>query len=87
MHSNRDGSEPRRSVPETIPFPTDLTARGEASPEAATGEPEMELAGLPDSAGQVIDALETMSRRIDDLARELNCLGYFDDDEDGPRAA
>ena len=43
-------------------------------------------AGLTESAGQVQEAIETMSRRIDDLARELNCLGYFDDD-DGPRAA
>ena len=29
---------------------------------------------------------ETVSRRMEDLARELNCLGYFDDD-DTPRAA
>lgn len=34
----------------------------------------------------VLEALENVSRRIDDLARELNCLGWFDDD-DRPRAA
>ena len=28
-----------------------------------------------------------MSRRIKDLAREFNCLGFFDDDDDRPRAA
>lgn len=35
----------------------------------------------------VLEALENVSRRIDDLARELNCLGWFDDDDDRPRAA
>jgi hypothetical protein len=35
----------------------------------------------------VLAAFETMSRRIEDLARELKCLGYFDDDGDRPRAA
>ena len=38
------------------------------------------------NAEDVLDALENVSRRIDDLARELNCLGWFDDD-DRPRAA
>ena len=36
----------------------------------------------------VVDALNTVSRRITDLARELKCLGYFDDsNSDRPRAA
>ena len=39
--------------------------------------------GSPDD---VLQSLENVSRRIDDLARELNCLGWFDDD-DRPRAA
>ncbi len=39
-----------------------------------------------DSAALALDALEQVSRRMDVLARELNCLGYFGDD-DGPRAA
>ena len=44
--------------------------------------------GLSQTADDLFDAFDTMSRRIDDLARELNCLGYFDDeDDDGPRAA
>ena len=34
----------------------------------------------------VLAAVDTMSRRMEDLAREFDCLGYFDD-EDGPRAA
>ena len=36
--------------------------------------------------GHVFAAVDTMSRRMKDLAREFDCLGYFDDD-DSPRAA
>jgi hypothetical protein len=39
-----------------------------------------------DAGNRALQAVESISRRIDDLARELNCLGFFDD-EDGPRAA
>jgi hypothetical protein len=57
--------------PEVIPFP-----RTEPAPD-----PE------PDEAvSDVLDALESASRRMEDLARALGCLGYFDDD-DRPRAA
>lgn len=28
-----------------------------------------------------------MSQRMEDLAREFDCLGYFDSDDDGPKAA
>ena len=28
-----------------------------------------------------------MSQRMEDLAREFYCLGYFDSDDDGPKAA
>lgn len=62
--------------------------------ESASGSPKrdetqgFELAGLPESAGKVMEAIGDMSRRIEDLARNLNCLGYFyDDDDDRPRAA
>ncbi len=41
----------------------------------------------PDTVpGRVFTAAGTMSRRMKDLAREFDCLGYFDDD-DSPRAA
>lgn len=41
-----------------------------------------------DSAEDVLLAVADVSRRINDLARELNCLGYFDDGNSGrPRAA
>lgn len=29
----------------------------------------------------------TMSMRMEDLAREYDCLGYFDNGDDGPKAA
>ena len=35
---------------------------------------------------RVFTDVDTMSRRMEDLAREFDCLGHFDD-EDGPRAA
>ena len=47
---------------------------------------------VTDQTGEVTSEgqsyIDTMSRRIADLARELNCLGHFeDDDDDRPRAA
>ncbi len=38
-----------------------------------------------DHADDVLHAFDTMSRRMEDLARELNCLP--DSDDDPPRAA
>lgn len=35
---------------------------------------------------RALDAVEDTSRRIEDLARRLGCLGHFDR-SDGPRAA
>lgn len=43
--------------------------------------------GRLESADRLFNLMDSMSRRIDDLARELNCFGHFDDDDDGPRAA
>jgi hypothetical protein len=39
------------------------------------------------SPHSALDAVEQVSRRIDDLARQLNCLGHFDVEDDRPRAA
>jgi hypothetical protein len=36
---------------------------------------------------EALEAIDCVSRRINDLARQLNCLGYFDDDNPRPRAA
>jgi len=50
-------------------------------------EPRPPNTGLPQSTDDVLAAFATVSRRINDLARELKCLGYFDDEDDRPRAA
>ena len=44
--------------------------------------------GRIESADRLFAMMDSMSRRIDDLARELNCFGHFADEDDrGPRAA
>lgn len=61
-----------------IPFPAALARR-------AVGRGQSKDADL---TTELLNAFATVSRRIEDLARELKCLGYFDDDDqDRPRAA
>jgi hypothetical protein len=84
MRTRHDQGENSKSASEPIPFPADPSAPDETS---SPPERKFDLTFLPDSAEQVLEAIEHMSRRIDDLARELNCLGHFDDDDDGPKAA
>ena len=45
------------------------------------------LSGDGDSVAQALAALDNASRRMCDLARELDCLGFFDGGDDRPRAA
>ena len=71
------------SLPEPIPFPTDPV---EIADKYKSRRRNFDLTCLPDSAGRTLDAIDSISRRIDDLARELNCLGYFDDDGQPPAA-
>ncbi len=66
---------------DSIPFPAEQSG-------SATGEPgsqEAPAAGERSTA-DVLLAFEQVSRRMEDLARELGCMGFFDDD-DRPRAA
>ena len=58
------------------------------------GEPHPAIVVAMDMAGADeiycfggVQALDDVSRRMETLARSLGCLGYFDDDDDGPRAA
>ncbi len=46
-----------------------------------------DVLGQVPSTEEVLEALDDASRRMETLARSLGCLGYFDDDDDGPRAA
>ena len=63
----------------SIPF----ASTPELSPRSHAGGPGVP----PPAAHDALSAIEMMSRKISDLARELNCLGFFDDDDDRPRAA
>ena len=57
---------------DTIPFPRSAQKKDDTSEQR------------PD----VLFAFEQVSRRMEDLARTLGCLGFFDDDDDDrPRAA
>ena len=56
--------------PASFPFPLD----------------QAQQSSCDDLGDFVLAGFEAMSRRIEDLARELNCLGYFEED-DRPRAA
>ena len=67
--------------PDMMPSPSRPSSRIWSGFDGPLGTPEPDA--LP---GRVFTAADTMSRRMKDLARELDCLGYFDDD-DSPRAA
>lgn len=67
--------------PNLMPSPSGRSSRIWSGLDDPLGTPE------PDTLRErVLRATDTMSRRMEDLAREFGCLGYFDDD-DGPRAA
>jgi hypothetical protein len=66
-----------------LPFP-----RTQPGPDPHR-EPQLQIgprAASDGSRADALEALEQVSRRMEDLARALGCLGYFDDD-DRPRAA
>lgn len=68
---------------ESLPFPVELARQSSCLSAQPNNCPEERSA-----ADLAIEAIDDVSRRIDDLARELGCLGYFgDDDDDRPRAA
>ncbi len=46
-----------------------------------------DVLGQVPSTEAVFKAWDDASRRMETLARSLGCLGYFDDDNEGPRAA
>jgi hypothetical protein len=47
---------------------------------------DIPASSLSENSRRALDAVEGVSRRIDDLANKLGCLGHFDQSE-GPRAA
>ena len=71
------GTAPRRQ--ESMPAPGLATRNRSGGP--APG-------GRRSTSEEVLAAFDTVSRRMQDLARSLGCLGFFnDDDDDRPRAA
>jgi hypothetical protein len=75
MHKYESASQALLTKPVSEPKPF----RGPPGrPARFPGEPNR-----PD----VSASTRTTSRQIVDLAREFNCLGYFQDDDDLPRAA
>jgi len=68
-----------------IPFPRPPAGLTPLWPEIP--DPPRDVIGQVPSTTEVLDALDNVSRRMESLARSLGCLGYFDDDDDRPRAA
>ncbi|MHC4908225.1 MAG: hypothetical protein ACYTF9_00695 [Planctomycetota bacterium] len=58
-------------------------------PFKAPDQVEQPVFDSPTVAQEALRLVESMSARIDDLAREFGCLSYFEDDgdDDRPRAA
>jgi len=79
-----DGNEPddTRSDLRVIPFP-----RRDAESEGTDEQDGALPVRFARTADDLLRSLNSMSRKIQDLARELHCLGHFDDGDDGPRAA
>lgn len=74
-----------RTARQVIPFPRQPKA---ARPVAGRGsKPNSADRSTVSDDDRVSSAFVDVSRRITDLARRLKCLGYFDDDNDWPRAA
>ena len=68
-----------------LPFPRNRVVPRRSSPLGVSRPIDPEAPRDP--AGEVLAAFADVSRRIEDLARELKCFGYFDDGHDRPRAA
>ena len=73
--------------PQPIPFPAEVAGKTPASGEEPSTASLLE--GIGPSTDDVLSSIDSMSRRIDDLASQLNCFGYFEEggDDDRPSAA
>ncbi len=86
MRRLRFSSLQRATTPGPIPFPHQRTTTAWDISEQQQRRPDRATGG-EGPAVDVFAAFEAVSRRMEDLARELGCLGYFYDDDDRPRAA
>jgi hypothetical protein len=84
-----DNDQPWDDELDPIPFPVDEVRQDdEVDRDELDAEDAFDFAASPD---EILDAIDDMSRHIDDLAREFNCPGQFEsddfDDDGPPRAA
>lgn len=79
-----DGSRPDWAPLPFRPAPFGIV---KPAPKASDTPPPQDVLGQVPSTAEVLRAFDDVSRRMENLARSLGCLGYFDDDDDGPRAA
>ncbi len=84
-----DSDQPWDDELDPIPFPVDeVDQDDEIDREELDDEDAFDFAASPD---EILDAIDDMSRHIDDLAREFNCPSQFEsddfDDDGPPRAA
>jgi len=78
-----DGSEKEW---ESLPFPLPRAPHHPDTERKESPEVTGDILGRLSPPHQALDALDDVTRRMENLARTLDCLGFFDDD-DGPRAA
>ena len=76
-----------RSRPERGPLPFPKPPEGPTPLWTEIPAEPRDVIGQVPSTTEVLAALDNVSRRMESLARSLGCLGYFDDEDDGPRAA
>ena len=69
------------------PIPFRLPPGGWRLPRTESPAFPRDVIGQVPSTTEVLAALDDVNRRMESLARSLGCLGYFDDGDDGPRAA
>ena len=67
--------------PQPIPFPSRRARMSLRPPHLNDTTKENRLAAL--NAGEALEAVSLVNRRMNDLARELDCLWYYDDENVG----
>ena len=86
IHDRSLREQPPRDQP--LRFPIEVVSRSAAEPHhVCPPSRSTDHGSLPETVQDIFSAMDDVSRRIDDLARALNCLGHFDDPDNGPRAA
>ena len=84
----REEQSAPKAAPRPIPFPSSPTTLSPLGPPETDESTASILHGIGNSADNLLFEIDSMSRRMDDLAQQLNCFGHFGDENDeGPHAA